>query len=105
MGSYQDIHHHNRYHTEWYNDKVYSFVRWSDVEKLIVICNFNADNHYGFELQIPKDIIVKWNLKDDCYDTEDQIYHNNKPILEVKDGIGHLRVDLDPLESFILKIK
>ncbi len=41
-GNYQDIHHFNRQNTEWYNDKVLSFVRWSDDEKLIVISNFNA---------------------------------------------------------------
>jgi len=105
MGEYQDIHHYNRENTEWYNDKVYSFVRWDDAEKLIIVSNFNDGNHYGFDLQIPKDIIKKWKLKDGNYNMEDQLYHKNKPILEVKNGIGFVRVELDALESFILKVK
>lgn len=105
MGKYQDIHHHNRQYTEWYNDKVYSFVRWDATEKLIIVANFNEQNRYGFDLQVPSDIIEKWNLKDGKYQTEDQIYHTNKPILEVKNKVGFIRVDLNPLESFILKVK
>ena len=53
MGEYQDIHIHNRQNTEWYNEKVLSFVRWSDTEKLIVVSNFNAENTYGFHLSLP----------------------------------------------------
>ncbi|MBJ2174987.1 alpha amylase C-terminal domain-containing protein [Aureibaculum sp. A20] len=105
MGAYQDIHHHNRYHTEWYNDKVLSYVRWDTTEKLIIVSNFNDSNHYGFDLQIPEDIIKKWNLKDGEYETEDQIYHKDKTTLKVENGVGFIRVELDPLESFILKLK
>ncbi|MET2985834.1 alpha-amylase family glycosyl hydrolase [Aureibaculum conchae] len=105
MGEYQDVHHHNRQHTEWYNDKVYSFVRWSANEKLIIVSNFNDSNHYGFDLQIPKDIIEKWKLKDGTYNMEDQLYHKHKPVLEVKNGVGFIRVELDPLESVILKVE
>ena len=67
MGEYQDIHQFNRENTEWYNEKVLSFVRWSDDEKLIIVSNFNAENTYGFELGLPQDIIEKWNLKDGDY--------------------------------------
>ncbi|MDY7394455.1 alpha-amylase family glycosyl hydrolase [Aureibaculum sp. 2210JD6-5] len=105
MGEYQDIHHHNREHTEWYNDKVYSFVRWRGDDKLIIVSNFNDSNHYGFDLQIPKDVIEKWNLKDGSYSTEDQIYHKHKPTLEVRDGVGYIRIELDTLESVILKLE
>jgi hypothetical protein len=53
MGDYREIHSFNRQNTEWYNDKVFSFVRWSDDEKLLIISNFNGDENYGFELQNP----------------------------------------------------
>ena len=57
MGDYQDLQHYNQQHTEWYNDKVLSFARWSEDEKLIVISNFNAENTYGFELQKEQNLI------------------------------------------------
>ena len=104
-GHYQDIHHFNRQHTEWYNDKVLSFVRWSDTEKLIIISNFNAENTYGFELSLPQDIIEKWQLKDGNYKVEDQLYKTYKSTLKVSNKQAKVRVDIKPLESFILKLK
>jgi len=103
--NYQDIHHYNRQHTEWYNDQVLTFVRWSDKEKLILVSNFNAENTYGFELQIPEDIIEKWHLKDGKYEVSDQLYNTYKSILIVEGKTGKVRIDICPLESYILKIK
>lgn len=104
VGNYQDIHAHNRHYTEWYNDKVLSFVRWSDDEKLIIITNFNAENTYGFELGLPQDIIERWHLKDGDYQVKDQLYKKYTSTLKVKGNEAKVRVDIKPLESFILKI-
>ncbi len=103
-GNYQDIHAFNRQHTEWYNDQVLSFVRWSASEKLIIISNFNADSTYGFELSLPQDIIQKWELNDGEYQVEDQLFKTYKSTLKVNNNRATVRVNLKPLESFILKI-
>ncbi|WP_339659678.1 alpha-amylase family glycosyl hydrolase [uncultured Polaribacter sp.] len=105
MGEYEDIHQFNRHNTEWYNERVLSFVRWSADEKLIIVSNFNEHDTYGFELGLPEDIIQKWNLKDGEYQVEDQLYKKYKTILKVENNQARVRVDLKPLESFILKIK
>ncbi len=104
-GNYHDIHAHNKQNTEWYNDKVLSYVRWSDDEKLIVVSNFNAENTYSFELGLPQDIIEKWNLKDGEYQVEDQLYNTYKTTLKVSNNQANVRVDVKPLESFIFKLK
>ncbi|MBR9847199.1 MAG: alpha-amylase [Algicola sp.] len=104
-GNYQDIHLYNREHTEWYNDKVLSFVRWSDDEQLIVVSNFNAESDYGFELQLPEDLVKKLNLEDGEYQVKDQLYNTYTSTLKVENGIAKVRVDIKPLESFILKIQ
>lgn len=103
--NYQDIHEFNRGYTEWYNDKVLSFVRWSEDEKLIIVSNFNAQETYGFDLGLPKEIVQKWNLKDGNYQFEDQLYKTYKSTLKVNGDDARIRVDLKPLESFILKLK
>jgi glycosidase len=103
--NYQDIHHFNRQNSEWYNDKVLSFVRWSENEKLIVVSNFNAENTYGFELGLPQDIIEKWNLKDGKYQVVDQLYNTYTSTLKIENNKARVRVDVKPLESFILKLK
>jgi glycosidase len=105
MGNYEDIHNFNREQTEWYNDQVLSFVRWSDDEKLIIISNFNSENTYGFELGLPQDIIEKWKLKDGDYKLEDQLYKTYSSVLKVKNNQVRARIDIKPLESFILKMK
>lgn len=104
MGDYQDIHLHNQQHTEWYNDKVLSFVRWSADEQLIIVSNFNADNTYGFELQLPEDLVQKLNLRDGDYKVIDQLYKSYTSTLKVENGKAQVRIDIKPLESFILKI-
>lgn len=103
--NYQDIHTYNQQNTEWYNDKVLSFVRWSADEKLIIISNFNADNTYGFELQLPEDVVQKLKLEDGEYKVKDQLYDAYSSTLKVENGKAEVRIDIKPLESFILRIK
>ena len=104
MGNYRDIQHYNQQHTEWYNDKVLSFVRWNENEKLIVIANFNADNTYGFELQLSEEVVEKMSLSDGEYVVKDQLYNEYTSILKVSNNKAQVRIDIKPLESFILKI-
>ncbi|MFH6603470.1 alpha-amylase family glycosyl hydrolase [Maribacter algicola] len=103
MGDYQDIHYYNREHTENYDHRVLSFVRWSEKEKLIVISNFDAERHYGFELKIPKDVIQKWKLEDGDYECTDMLY-GSMARLRVEQGMGKINVGLNPLESFIFAL-
>ncbi len=104
MGDYQDIHLYNKQNTEWYNDKILSFVRWSDDEQLIVISSFNAENTYGFELRLPEDLVKKLKLQDGDYEVKDQLYNVYASTLKVKNGEAKVRIDIKPLESLILKI-
>jgi len=104
IGEYQDIHQFNRENTEWYNDKVLSYVRYKGDEKLIVVSNFNADNTYGFELSVPKNVIEKWNLTEGEYHLEDQLYKTYTTTLKVTENEARVRVDVKPLESFILRV-
>ena len=105
MGDYQDIHTFNRKNTQNYNDKVLSFVRWSDDEKLIIISNFDNESHAQFNLKIPESIIKSWNLSDGNHKVQDQLYHQFSSTLNVDEGHGNIDITLKPLESFILKIQ
>ena len=104
MGAYQDIHFYNRDHTEFYNHHVLSYVRWSNDEKLIIVANFDANDWFGFELQIPEDIVQKWQLSEGKHKLKEVLYGRRRT-LKVENGIGKFRVDIDPLESFIFKLE
>lgn len=104
-GEYAEIHSHNRSNTEWYNDKVFSYVRWSEKQRLVIITNFDKQDSFGFELQVPANIIKLWALADGKYTLDEKLYGQVKPTLTIRDGQGSVRVDLKPLESWILEIK
>lgn len=104
IGEYEDIHFYNREHTEWYNHHVLSYVRWSTNQKLIVVTNFNAHDTFGFELKIPEEVISKWDLSEGNHTVTDVLY-GSAHILKVENRIGKLRVDINPLESFIFEVK
>lgn len=105
MGEYADLQAYNQANTKWYNDKIHSFVRWSDDEKLIIVTNFDAIDSFGFELQLPQEIIEKWGFSDGNHSVEDQLYHKETGNLEISGRKGQLRVDVKPLESFIFKVE
>tara|TARA_R110002050_G_scaffold110363_1_gene222437 strand:- start:11528 stop:13417 length:1890 start_codon:yes stop_codon:yes gene_type:complete len=105
VGAYQDIHLYNREHTKNYNDKVLSFVRWSDEEKLIVISNFDSESGFRFNLKIPKKIMKTWNLSNETYVVKDQLYNQFSSKLKIYKGVGYIEMSLKPLESFILKVE
>jgi len=104
MGNYKEIHNYNRAHTENYNHRVFSFVRWSEDEKLIIIANFDVDKSYEFELKLPEKIIKSWNLIDGNYKVTEQLYGEIATELKIINGIGTLKLKLDPLASLILKV-
>jgi len=103
--NYHDLHTFNRANTENYTDKVLSFARWSDDEKLVIVSNFEAEKSYEFELKIPEEIIKSWNLEDGSYPLLDQLYGNFSSELKVENQQGSIQIKLDPLGSFILKLK
>ncbi len=105
VGSYQDIHLFNRDKTKNYNDKILSFVRWSESEKLIIISNFDHSKSYNFNLKIPQEIIKKWKLKEGEFILKDKLYNSKNFNLKVINSNGEVSIDIKPLESYILMVQ
>ncbi len=103
MGAYEEIHFYNKEHTENYDHRVLSYVRWSDNEKLVVVSNFDTDRSYSLDLKIPPHIIDQWELDDGSFDLQEGLYGSDA-ILYVKDGHGTVQISLSPLESLIYKL-
>jgi glycosidase len=105
MGDYQDLHTFNREKTEGYDDKLLSFARWSDDQKLIVISNFSAENAYTLDYMVSSDLISTWGLKDGTYMLKDALYDEVKTELLVINGEGVMKVELGVLKSFVFEVK
>jgi len=104
-GEYAEIHSINRaIDSDAYNDRVFSFVRWKDGERLVVISSFDADTSHDLEVRIPAEIIASWKLDDGRYMLDEQLYRRNHAQLGVKKGVGTFRITLEPLGSAVLKV-
>lgn len=105
MGQYQEIHFFNKDHTENYDHRVLSYVRWSNSEKLIIVSNFDANKSYAFELKIPEDVIVKWSLDNKEHILTEELYGQINKVMVIENGVGKIDVVLAPLESLIFNIQ
>ena len=103
MGKFQEIQSVNRKDSSTYGQNVYSFVRWSANEKLIIVSNLSPDINEMFDLKIPADVIKEWKLKDGTYLLTEQLY-GVAHTLKVTNGVGTVKISLKGSESFILKL-
>jgi glycosidase len=102
-GEYREIHSHNRTHTEWYNDRVFAFVRWKESDRLIIVANFDAKEKFGFELSLPAQIIKAWKLEEGNYPLKSVLGDRTLELI-VGEGLASTRMDIEPLESLILDL-
>ncbi len=103
MGKYQEIQTINRNETKNYGKDVFSFVRWSDKEKLIVTSNISKDNNTRFILQLPPDVVNTWKLDEGTHEMTD-VLTGKKMMLQVYGGKAFANVSLAPSESLVLKL-
>jgi glycosidase len=103
-GEYREIHGYNRAHTEGYNDCLFSFVRWDGMERLVITVNFDGKETCGFDLRLPPEIVDSWEMKEGTYLLADQLSDRTLE-LSVDNGQAHVKVELGPLESLILKME
>jgi hypothetical protein len=101
-GEFAGIHTYNRENTTGYTDKLFSFLRWSNKEKLLIISNFE-ENPHEFQLKIDVETIKKLNLKNGSYKLADKLSGNGGMELVVNET-GLVEIQLAGLESMILEI-
>jgi len=102
MGEYREIDTYNREVTQNYGEKLFSFVRWSAGEKLIIVCNFDAEHSQTIDLAIPQEVITAWGPKEGTPPLADQL-SEAKSELKVNGGRGTVALEIPPLASVILK--
>ncbi len=105
MGSYKEIHNYNRTNSSNYNHRVFSFIRWSESEKLIIISNFDTKESYEFDLIIPDTVINTWKLKKGNHLFNEQLYGKTSTTLKVANDRSLMKIKIAPLESLILKLQ
>ena len=102
-GKFKEIQTINRNETKRYGPGMYSYVRYTAKERLIIVVNFSWVTTSDFELKVPEDIIKTWNIKDGLYAVKDQLYGSSAQ-LKVTDGKGTIQLSVKPSESFVFKL-
>lgn len=82
---------------------VFSFARWKNNNKVIVISNLSDTKIAKTSFVISNDLITKWNLQDGSYTFYDVLNNNKSHILNVKNGIGKITTKLNISQSLVLK--
>lgn len=104
-GQYAEIHSYNRAHTQGYNEHIFSFVRWSKDEKIIVVTNFNSNSAYQFTLKIPQAVINEWQLSSSTYRLQELLVGKTaKNDFRVINGVGYMDINLPPLGSSVFTL-
>lgn len=104
MGDYREMHFYNMDNSDGYDEHLFSFARWSDEERLIVLSNFDRERGYSITLKIPGELVRTWDLKEGQYKMKDMLYGSERS-LEVVHGEGMVTLDLAPLQSYIFQIQ
>lgn len=104
MGEFEQIHDANLNAGSDYDFGLYSYVRWSDDEKLVIVTNFNQNTPVQCDVMIPAVVVKKMNLKDGKYTLKDQLYGKSSTELKIENGIGKFKLKIGVNESFIFKI-
>lgn len=103
-GKYSEIHRYNRANSPGYDHRIFSFVRWSKNEKIVVVSNFDAEKYYAFDLKIPAQIVSEWHLKSEEITLTDLLDETSVYTMNIEKE-GRIKLNLKPLQSVILQFK
>lgn len=104
-GEFYDIHYFNREHTSGYDTRLYSFLRWKDKERIIIVSNFDAQKTYQLSIKLPEEMIRNWNLQRGNYSLTDLLNNQQKSVLGVDGNTGAFKIELGPLESRVFRVE
>ncbi|MEM6844374.1 MAG: alpha-amylase family glycosyl hydrolase [Bacteroidota bacterium] len=110
-GYFYDLHRHNQYFTEGYDDQVYAFLRFTENQQLLVVSNFDAHQSRLFNLKIPVTAIRAMGLSEkatytlqDIFQTETAVSMKIDKVI-ISEGDAGIPMNLPPLASYIFTIQ
>ena len=86
------------------DDRVFAFARWQHDERLIVAASFDDGASRNVRVDLPGDVIQEMGLADGRYTLTELLYGDDDAHLVVDGGNGQVFLELDALESVVLRI-
>jgi len=104
-GAYKEIHTYNRKHSDGYDHHLFSFVRWTENQHILVITNFHKDKSYDLELELPVEVIHEWGLTKDVYTFKELFDESVFTTFRISNNTAKMTLKLSPLQSKILVLE
>jgi glycosidase len=114
FGKYYDLQFCNRfYQSEGYDEQfIYSFIRYTDDESLLIVVNFNAKQAYNLNIKIPEDALTKMKLRingsfsfTNLLRDEAALKIECSKLMNTANRFGGLKLKLQPSQASIFDIK
>ncbi|MBT9392205.1 alpha-amylase [Hymenobacter sp. NST-14] len=83
---------------QYHQDRVYSYLRYTDTERLLIVVNFSPDQTYRPNLQLPEKVLERLGLPGN------QLYTYTE-LLSQAPATSNLTVTLAPQSAYIFEIK
>ncbi len=101
-GEWEDLNHYNRNQNhENYSDRIYAFMRHTDKEQLIIVCNFNAEHSENIKIDILSGLLDKIGLTNGTSVLLNDLLEEKARVWEVGEPIA---LEVQPLQSFVFRI-
>lgn len=99
-GEFKELHSFNLQETKHYDESLFSFARWDQQNRFIVISNFSSEKSYRLNLNLPIDLMKKLGV-DSKHLVLNELFSRSKQTLDLGDKAGNvkLQVNLKSLES------
>jgi glycosidase len=104
-GQIMDLHDYQRQNSNGYNEKLYTWARWSGSQRWLIVSHFGDQAAKEVTLNLPRELINEWQLSPGQYTLRDRLDSNQGVILTVdNDGRGYAELELSPLQSAVLEV-
>jgi glycosidase len=104
-GAFYDLHRHNSTSNNAYpGSHIYSFARWNDEDKLLILSNFDKQNNFNFRFYLYYDLVKIWSMKPGTYRFKDYFSQKDFP-LYITEDTAFIDIQIDALQSLILKFQ
>jgi glycosidase len=101
-GSFYDLQWANRESKNYNNNKIYSYLRHTNKQKLLIVCNFDKQNSYETTLQIPAHAYETMGIKTDKkLNFEELLFHKSLKLT----AKNELNINLAPNSVYVFEIK
>jgi glycosidase len=99
-GDFLELHSFNLNASDHYDESLFSFSRWDQKNKVIVISNFSPTKSYQFDFHLPQNLIEQWGLESDQPELADLFGESSQTItFKLAEQSSTIAVSLKPLES------